>query len=81
MLSISNLIFNIAPFTKLLHKRMSARVKVRFGRMHFATDLTQDLVSKNERFKCKKYLLCNVFSTGYSLFHIIDRFLAADIHD
>lgn len=24
MLSISNLIFNIAPFTELLHKRMSA---------------------------------------------------------
>lgn len=38
---------------------MSARVKKkkRFGRMHFATDLTQDFVSKNERFKYKKYLL------------------------
>lgn len=62
---------------------MFARVKVRFGRMHFATDLTQDLVSKNERFKCKKYLLEVVVQCflQVSLFHIIDRFLAADIHD
>lgn len=58
--------------------------KKRLGRMHFATDLTQDLVSKNERFKCKKYLLEVVVQCVFykvSLFHIIDRFLAADIHD
>lgn len=58
--------------------------KKRLGRMHFATDLTQDLVSKNERFKYKKYLLEVVVQCVFykvSLFHIIDRFLAADIHD
>lgn len=58
--------------------------KKRFGRMHFATNLTQDLVSKNERFKYKKYLLEVVVQCVFykvSLFHIIDRFLAADIHD
>lgn len=52
--------------------------------MHFATDLTQDFVSKNERFKYKIYLLEVVVQCVFykvSLFHIIDRFLAADIHD